>query len=123
MMWRVNALEELSVDELVGQYRAAASKHGEATLRGTPRVANRNADVVAAVYRELRRRGDERALSALLDDDDRGVRGWAGAHALEFAPSEGESVLEILAAEDFGLVSFSAEITLEEWRAGRLRFP
>jgi hypothetical protein len=32
-------------------------------------------------------------------------------------------VLEILAAEDFGLVSFSAEITLEEWQAGRLRFP
>ena len=49
---------------------------------------------IAAVYRELRRRGpdDQGALLELLQHDDAGVRLWAAAHALEFAPERGEPV-------------------------------
>jgi hypothetical protein len=58
----------------------------------------------------------------LLEDPDPGVRAWAGAHALELAPELGENVLETLAAEG-GLTGFNAEMTLEVWRGGTLKFP
>jgi len=73
-------------------------------------------------YRELRRRGSESALLVLLESKDEGVTAWAGAHALEFAPEQAEPVLAKL-AESPGLLGFGAQITLREWRAGRLTFP
>jgi hypothetical protein len=82
-------------------------------------------DRIAAIYRELRRRGPEaqNQLLSLLDHADPGVRGWVGAHALEFAPHLGEPALMALVCVQDSLVSFSAEMTLREWRAGRLEFP
>jgi hypothetical protein len=122
----VGKFADLSTDALVAKYRDAASAHGAARL--TPkevRAANREADTIAAIYRELRRREARSALLALLNDPDAGVRGWAGAHALDFAPSEGEPVLEALAAENDEPLGpgFNARITLEVWRDGELRFP
>jgi hypothetical protein len=62
-------------------------------------------------------------LLVLLEHPDASVAGWAGAHALEFTPDEGEPALVALTERDDGLIGFGAEITLEEWRAGRLSFP
>jgi hypothetical protein len=47
-------------------------------------------------------------LLSLLDDDDVGVCGWAAARALEFAPAEGERVLEALAASGEGLLGLGS---------------
>ena len=44
------------------------------------------------------------------------------ADNLEFAPEQSEPVLARL-AESPGLLGFGAQMTLREWRAGRLRFP
>ena len=68
-------------------------------------------------YRELRAAGIESALLVLLESKDEGVTAWAGAHALEFAPEQGEPVLAKL-AESPGLLGFGAQITLREWCAG-----
>ena len=91
-------------------------------MRDTRRPANNEADLIAAAYRELRRHGSESALLVLLESKDEGVTAWAGAHALEFAPEQGEPVLAKL-AESPGLLGFGAQITPREWRAGRLPFP
>jgi Domain of unknown function (DUF2019) len=115
-------LEAVPTDELVVLYRDAGRIHGEATMSGDNKVGNPKAVLIADVYRELRRRGTESVLAVLLDDPDPGVRAWAGAHALEFAPDEGEPVLEALEAGGYGPISFSAEMTLEVWRDGELRF-
>lgn len=114
----------LATEALVEKYAAAAAKHGEAIEAGNPRVANRNADTIAAIYRELRKRGLEaqRQLLPLLTRPEPGIRGWAGAHALEFSPPEGERILTELASVKASLVGFSAEMTLKQWRLGRLRF-
>jgi hypothetical protein len=112
----------LSTSELVAYYREAARAHARATLDGNSLAAYENAAVIAAVHRELRQRHRQSALLALLDDPERGVRGWAGAHALEFAPEQAEAALSAL-AESSDLIAFDAEMTLQEWRAGRLRFP
>jgi hypothetical protein len=102
----------------------AAAVHGEATEDGDYRTGNKEHDKLTAVCRELRTRGlkEQRALLGSLDHPDDAVRGWAAAHALEFAPEEGEPVLESHAAGE-SLASFAAEITLEEWKKGSLKFP
>lgn len=51
------------------------------------------------------------------------VRGWAAAHALEFAPAKGEAALALIVTEHVGIEGLTAQVTLTKWRAGRLRFP
>jgi len=117
----VDDVGQAGTDELVARYAAAARRHGQATVTGT-HTANADAVEIAAIYRELRSRRKQSALLPLLDVDEPGVQAWAGAHALEFAPEEGEPVLARLAEGD-DLMAFDAKITLREWQAGRLRFP
>jgi hypothetical protein len=117
-----NRASTASVTELLDAYRDAAARHGEATEKGDYKVANKMADIVATVYAELRRRGAREELLPLLADEAPGVRLWVGSHALEFAPQEGKRVLTSL-TEVGRLLGMSAETTLNEWRAGRLRFP
>jgi hypothetical protein len=118
-------LATATTESLLQEYVREAARHGEATEGADKRSANAAADAVAAIYRELRRRGPEAqsTLLVLLDHPDPGVRSWAGAHALEFAPDEGLPVLEQLARENKGLIGFGAETTIEVWRSGELVFP
>lgn len=111
-------------EALLVAYRNAAASHGRCSADGDHTEANAQAEVVAGAYRELRRRGadSQQQLLEFLDDDDDSVRSWVGAHALEFAPKRGESVLAAL-AEGKSMPAFSARMTLREWRAGRLSFP
>lgn len=115
---------DMGVSELVAGYRKAAAEHGEAIEGGNHNSANQAADRIAAIYSELRRRGSEaqNQLIPLLEDPLPRVRGWAAAHSMEFSPVAGESVLRAL-AEQQDLLGLSAEMTLKEWQAGRLRFP
>jgi hypothetical protein len=57
----------------------------------------------------------------LLDDPDLGTRCWTATAVMEFAPREGERVLTDLARNAGGLVGFSAEWALEDWKAGALK--
>jgi hypothetical protein len=114
-----------SVEALVETYRESAVAHGQATEKGNHRTANRNHDVIAAVYRELRRRGRDaqEALLPLLDDINPHVRACSAAHALEFARDRGEVVLKRLASGPPSAVRLNAEMTLSEWHKGSLSFP
>jgi hypothetical protein len=117
-------IAEEPLASLVRRYASAAPAHGRATEAGDSERANGAARSIAAIYSELRRRGiaAQRELLPLLHDLSPGVRAWAGAHALEFAPDVGEQALTVLSQMPGSLVGFSANITLLEWRAGRLRF-
>ena len=117
-------VESESDEELVRLYEKAAHDHRQATEHGDPEAGNKAAHLVALIYRELRKRGlaAQSLLLPLLDAPDFGVRGWAGAHALEFAPERGEPVLEALSNEPRSL-GFSARMTLKVWRQGNLKFP
>jgi hypothetical protein len=118
-------LRNLTNDQLVSVYLEEALLNSNALRLADTRLANPAALEIANVYRELRRRGEaaQRGLLALLDHPDPGVRCWAGAHALEFAPIEGERTLSEVAESDYGEFSMTAGITLETWKAGELTFP
>ena len=117
-------IHDLSVQEIVDVYVAAAAKHGRATEAGDHEAANAAHDVIAPAYRELRSRGidAQRALLPLLQHPDPSVRGWAAAHGLEFAPDQAEPALEAL-ADLGGIGGLDAKMTLSVWRKGDLRFP
>lgn len=108
-------------EQLVAAYTAAAAAHGRATEEADPAVANRSADAIAAIHRELRKRDELERLLPLLEHPEGGVRCWAGGHLLAFAPARAKKALKDLASED-GLVAMAAEVTLEEWSEGRLKF-
>ncbi|MEJ0091346.1 MAG: DUF2019 domain-containing protein [Limisphaerales bacterium] len=117
-------MQNAPIGELLKSYAAAAAAHGEATEKGDYRVGNKQHDIIVATYREIRARGLEaqRSLFGLLDHPNEAVRLVAAAHALEFAPEEGATVLELL-AKGTSIHGFSARITLEEWKKGSLKFP
>ena len=117
-------LSQTDPDQLVELYRDAAIQHGEGTEVGNHIAANNSAELIALIYAEIRHRGSDvqMKLLPLLSDASPAVRLWSASHALEFSPSEGQAALMELSASN-KLLGFSAEMTLKEWRAGRLRFP
>jgi hypothetical protein len=117
-------LESKPNEELVRLYEKAALDQRQATDLGRSKVGNKAHDTLAAVYRELRRRGPEAQslLLPLLNSPEQGVRGWAAAHALEFAPEQGVPVLEALSQEP-RLTGLNAKMTLKVRGEGKLRFP
>ena len=117
-------VKKATLEQLLVAYKEAARVHGAATESGDYRSGNKAAELITAIYSELRQRGEsaQRELLPLLNDDDPGVRLWSASHALEFAPLEGEVVLVALLPVG-RLLGLSAKTTLTEWKKGTLRFP
>jgi hypothetical protein len=118
------ALSKVTLAELLETYAAAAKAHGLACEKGDHKAANRNYPILSRICIELRKRGLEaqKQLMTLLGSTETHVRAWAAAHCLEFAPLEAELVLAGI-ADGSGMAAFDAKMTLQEWRAGRLKFP
>ncbi len=116
-------VKKLSTEELIEKTRTLSAERWRAIYAGKPKEGNRMFDLLVAIHRELRARGmdAQRQLLGLLDDPDQGTRCWAATSVLEFEPGEGERVLTELAKHAEGLVGFSAEWTLEKWKAGTLK--
>lgn len=117
--------KEADLQTLVREYREASVVAGKASFDGDYKTANRNAETVINICRELRRRGREAQnfILPLLNDEDLNVRTMAAAHALEFAPEQAEPVLLELTNLGPGLHRLEAKIALEQWRNGTLEFP
>jgi hypothetical protein len=115
------ALGSLSIFELTVRFERTASLYGEAYEACDSKRANKQHDVLVSIRQELRQRGAEgrAAILSLMRSNDRGVRLCAAAIALRFAPEQAEPVLKELAV-GLGTISFTAEVTLEEWREGNL---
>ncbi|WNG37304.1 DUF2019 domain-containing protein [Archangium violaceum] len=116
-------VRRLPTEQLIEKTRSLSAERMRAIYAGKPKDGNRMFDILVAIHRELRARGVEaqRQLLTLLDDPDPGTRCWVATAIMEFAPNEGERVLTDLARNAGGLVGFSAEWTLEEWKAGTLK--
>ncbi|MCY1074686.1 DUF2019 domain-containing protein [Archangium lansingense] len=110
----------LSTERLVEEFGTLSAEHGRDIEGAKPKAANRKFDVLVAIRRELRERGPEaqRQLLKLMDSPEPGTRYWVASYALEFAPSEAELVLAELAKIPRSFVGFTAELTLQQWKAG-----
>lgn len=117
-----------STNTLLEAYISAAVTHGEATLEGDHKTANKQYATLTKFYRKLEkdRPFAETFLEKLFHHTDASVRTWAAAHALGLNLRT-EEALEILQAiaEDhsLGVARLDAEMTLKEWmKKGRLKF-
>jgi len=125
MTKRIN-LARADLEVLLTEYADAALTHRRASREGKYKTANRAYTRLSAVVHELRTRGGavaQGALLRLLKDERIEVRGWAAAHALEFAPDRALVVLEEIASGPASLEEFSAKMVLQQWRSGILRAP
>ncbi|QRO01866.1 hypothetical protein JRI60_24030 [Archangium violaceum] len=118
----VRNIQKASIEEIVQEYEQAALAYGQALTAADHRAANRAHDRIASAYREIRSRAAASQLLPLLRREDENVRACVAAHALEFAPEQGEPVLLELAACP-GRIRTRAEYTLKMWREGTLEFP
>ena len=100
----------------------AARRHGQATQSGEPNLANAaHSDLVAAL-REIRHSPDRgtKFLIGQLNSDDASVVTWAALYLLPDRENEASEALQRVAKLGLPRVSFGADMTLTEWRAGRL---
>ena len=118
----VRNIQRASIEELVQEYEQAAVAYGQALAAADHRSANRAHDRIASAYRELRSRAAASHLLPLLRSENENVRSCVAAHALEFAPEQGEPVLLGFAARP-GRLRTPAEYALKAWREGTLKFP
>src|SRR4051812_45451301 len=107
---------------IVKEYREGALMHGVGTNSGDHKKANEGYSKLNAAYKIIKSEDPElNSLKELLNDEDSSVKSWAAAHLLLVDPKIAEPVLEEIAKEK-GLVAFSAEMTLEQWRNNKLKF-
>ncbi len=121
----LRSLKNALIEELCTTYEEAATLQWQAIQGGTSRAANAQYKRLVAAWKELRSRGEEgqAALLRLMHSSNPHVRGWAASHVLEFDPAAAEAELTQLANGPPSPVRLDAEMTLREWRAGRLTFP
>jgi len=107
------------IESAVRGYRKAA----RGTAHSVPVAkANEAGRQLHAHYLALRQTQAGRdAIAALMSDEDPHVRLWAARHSLEWAPGAAQSALE-QARNIGGLLGFEADMTLKEYKKGRLLF-
>jgi hypothetical protein len=101
----------------------AAREHGRAIQLGSSSEANNAADIIASALREIRRADDrgESVLLKYLNDDDYSVVSWTALYLLPLKELEATAALERVAQSGQPRIGFAAKMTLQEWRAGRLK--
>jgi hypothetical protein len=112
--------DQRNLARILGEYCQAAERTDDLTDSEKQKQA---ADKIHTCYKTLRETEQGRAgIIGLMSDPSPHVRAWAAAHSLQWTPETAQGVLEALRAENVFPYSFDAEMTLEEYRKGRLSF-
>jgi hypothetical protein len=108
--------------DILEEYIAGAKLHGIGTEEGDHKKANRAYARLNSAYRMLKEKDpDLHDLVTLIDHSDISVRLWSAAHLLLINSKVALPVLEKI-SEDKGPVAFSAEMTIKQWKGGKLFF-
>lgn len=102
-------------------FEKASVKHAEATEQGDYLTGNKCYQQITKAASFLK---NEHAISALqehLYHPSTGVRLWAACYWLPVNESEGIEILQEIASKS-GILSLTAEVTINEWRKGNLKF-
>ncbi len=110
----------MTIAEATAEFRAAASAKGDFRVDSAEDHALHGQ--MARAFHFLHAQGAEgrAAFAALLDDESLHVRSWVSAQLLSEGDARAVPVAQQLASES-GLLGFTAQITLEQFHAGRLR--
>lgn len=100
-----------------------AREHGEATVEGDAPATNKAYRKLALALREIREQPDrgDAFLASLLSNQDLSVVAWASTFLLFSRQREASEALQRVSKSASPLIAFGAEMTLKEWKAGRLK--
>jgi hypothetical protein len=107
--------------ELVEQYRAAIERHCAAMSDGDAEKANLAVDDAENTLKKLVVAGEDQQLLDLFNDINPTVQLWAAVHTLEIAKQRALGKLHQIKSANIPMISLEAEISINEWRLGRLR--
>lgn len=113
----------MELEGIIKKYIDAAIKHGEETEKGNYRLVNKQYDILARCYNELKLSGEIgiNELKKLLEHPNDYVRLWASAHIIVIDPIKAKIALLDLSKRP-GYLGFDAKMTLSEWEKGNLKF-
>ena len=107
------------ITELVEEFAGAADEHFEAVEALNEEQANRQAERLTWLFKDIILQGEEgrEALLALVDSKNRAVAGMAAVYSLRYSPARCMALLKQLASQP-GLLGFRAEAALQRWAEG-----
>ncbi len=105
-------------------YVSNAVKHGEGTLSGDYKLANKSYDAKMKALKRILEFGNagRDEILLLLNHDNDSVRTSAAAHSLGYNEELALETLEEVASGD-DIISLNAEMVIKEWKGGRLKVP
>lgn len=114
------SLDEL---QLEAEFLATALRRSELLRKKEPKKANKEYDKLHLLKDKLRELPDqgEAILKRIASQPDLDVKVLAAAALLAIDEAYAIQLLEGVCACDAGLQSFTAELTLREWRKGSIR--
>jgi len=99
----------------------AAIQHGECTETGDSKLGNKQYKKIMKSAQEIKASGKGNEIfSELMEHPDISVKLWSASFAYQDNPVEAEQVLKSIIGIKRSLVSFTAEITLNELKSGSL---
>lgn len=109
-------------EKLMARYIESARMHGEGTVSGDFKNANKAYKTLATILERLSAECLDEELFALYQHEDPWVQNWAAVHTLEIDELRASRKLEELVDANIPLLSSGARYTLEGWKAGKLRY-
>lgn len=111
-----------STNELLKVFIDNAIIEGECTEKGDHKKGNKAFDIIAKVAKKIKQLDPKfNVLLPLLKHKNDSVKLHAAFYLLPYQIKLAERVLKKISKNN-GLVAFTAEMTLKEWKAGRLKF-
>lgn len=109
------------LNRYLAKFEAAALDHTAATIAGDHIKANRSVDVIMDTVAHLKQRCELVQLKRLLSHSSAGVRVWAASYLLP--TNLNTDAISTLQKIEMGtdMIAFAAEMTLREWKNGRLK--
>lgn len=101
----------------------ACTLKGAYSELGDSKNANKQYKKVHETYLFFKNKNRLDVLLELLNHDNPYVRLGASTYTLQIDPQRAEKTLEELLGVRRGLLGFEAQMTLQEWRKGNLKFP
>lgn len=110
-----------NLSTLVELYVQAAVAHGDATLTGDYKSANRQYLKLTRIYKKIEKDRENAHLffEGLFNHTNASVKTWAAAHALSLGVQTQVAlkVLEQVSQDrNIGVIRLDAEMTLKEWK-------
>ena len=111
-----------NVEEALRLFEENSIKQAQTLEIGNYKLGNKCFDNIMKCLSCLYKQGKLDLLEPFLSHENAGVRETAAYAYLYVCPQKGEDVLSEIANGNYGFLSINAEMTLKEWKEGRLKF-